>query len=38
MANLVLVIPEVSGNAHITGEHTFLIDEKDDLKYGFILR
>ncbi len=32
------VIPEVSGNACITGEHTFLIDEKDDLKYGFILR
>ena len=32
------IIPEVSGNAHMTGEHTFLIDEKDDLKYGFILR
>jgi len=32
------VVPEVSGNAYITGEHTFLIDEKDDLKYGFILR
>ncbi len=32
------VIPEVSGNAYVTGEHTFLIDEKDELKYGFILR
>jgi len=32
------IIPEVKGNAHITGEHTFLIDEEDELKYGFILR
>ncbi len=32
------IIPEVTGNAYITGEHTFLIDEKDELKYGFILR
>lgn len=32
------IIPEVTGNAYITGEHTFLIDEKDGLKYGFILR
>lgn len=32
------VIPEVSGNAFITGEHTFIIDEKDDFKYGFFLR
>lgn len=32
------IIPKVSGNAHITGEHTFLIDEDDELKYGFFLR
>lgn len=32
------IIPEVSGNAYMTGEHTFLIDEKDELKDGFILR
>ena len=32
------IIPEVSGNAFITGEHTFLINKDDDLKYGFILR
>ena len=32
------IIPEVSGNAYITGEHNFLIDEDDELKYGFFLR
>ena len=32
------IIPQVSGNAFITGEHTFLINKDDDLKYGFILR
>ena len=32
------VIPEVEGTAHITGQHTFLIDPKDPLKHGFLLR
>jgi len=32
------IIPEVSGNAYITGEHNFLIDKEDELKYGFFLR
>lgn len=32
------IIPKVSGNASITGEHTFLIDENDELKHGFFLR
>ncbi len=32
------VIPEVGGTAHITGQHTFLIDPDDPLKDGFILR
>jgi len=32
------VIPEVSGNAYITGKNTFWIDPKDPLKDGFILR
>ena len=32
------VIPEVSGTAHITGRHEFLIDREDDLRHGFILR
>ncbi|MBI1277686.1 MAG: proline racemase [Anaerolineaceae bacterium] len=32
------IIPEVSGTAYITGQHTFLIDPDDPLKDGFILR
>ncbi len=32
------VIPEVEGNAFITGKHEFLIDPEDPLKKGFILR
>ncbi len=31
------IIPKVSGNASITGEHIFHIDEDDLFKYGFIL-
>jgi len=34
----VAVIPEVSGDAFITGQHTFLIDPNDPLKEGFLLR
>ena len=32
------VVPEVSGSAYITGRHEFLIDPRDPLKEGFILR
>lgn len=32
------VIPRVEGTAHITGMHTFVIDPKDPVKNGFILR
>ena len=32
------VIPEVEGSAHITGRHEFVIDPRDPLKAGFILR
>lgn len=32
------VIPEVTGNAYITGKHEFLIDPNDPLKEGFIFR
>jgi trans-L-3-hydroxyproline dehydratase len=32
------VIPQVEGNAFITGKHEFLIDPDDPLKEGFILR
>jgi proline racemase len=27
--------PELEGSAWITGEHTFLVDEDDPLRYGF---
>ena len=36
--NLPAVIPEVSGSAHITGIHRFLIDPEDPFRSGFILR
>jgi proline racemase len=32
------IIPEVSGTAYITGQHTFVIDPADPLRNGFILR
>ncbi len=32
------VIPEVEGNAFITGKNTFYIDPEDSFKHGFILR
>src|SRR5262249_19534655 len=32
------VIPEVSGSAHITGRHEFLIAPDDPLREGFLLR
>lgn len=32
------VIPEVSGTAHITGAHTFVIDPDDPMKDVFVLR
>jgi trans-L-3-hydroxyproline dehydratase len=31
------IVPEVEGSASITGEHTFLIDERDALRFGFRL-
>ena len=32
------IVPEVSGAAHITGRHEFLIDPEDPLRNGFLLR
>jgi trans-L-3-hydroxyproline dehydratase len=32
------VVPEVTGTAHITGRHEFLIDPEDPLREGFFLR
>jgi proline racemase len=31
------IVPEIEGEAYITGESTFLIDERDPLRYGFRL-
>ncbi len=36
--NLDAIIPEVTGNAFITGFHTFIIDENDEFKNGFFLK
>lgn len=32
------IVPEVEGCAYITGQHEFVIDPKDPLKQGFMLR
>ena len=32
------IVPEVSGSAHMTGEHRFTLDERDALKNGFLVR
>ena len=37
VAEIDAIIPEIEGEAHITGEHTFLIDDRDPLKDGFRL-
>jgi trans-L-3-hydroxyproline dehydratase len=29
------IIPEIEGEACITGEHTFILDERDQLRHGF---
>jgi len=34
----VAVVPQVTGNAYRTGEHTFSIDPHDPLVPGFVLR
>ena len=31
------IVPEIEGSAWITGEHTFLLDENDPLKDGFLV-
>jgi trans-L-3-hydroxyproline dehydratase len=31
-------VPEVTGSAHVTGRHEFLIDPRDPLGAGFLLR
>jgi len=35
VGELPAIVPEISGEAYITGECTFIIDEEDPLAYGF---
>lgn len=35
VGELEAIVPEIEGSAHITGEHTFIIDERDPLREGF---
>jgi proline racemase len=37
LGELTAIVPEIEGEAYITGEHTFLIDERDPLRHGFRL-
>jgi proline racemase len=37
VGELPAIVPEISGEAYITGENTFIIDERDPLAYGFRL-
>ena len=32
------IVPEVTGSAHMSGEHRFVLDERDPLKHGFLVR
>ncbi|HVL68854.1 MAG TPA: proline racemase family protein [Vicinamibacterales bacterium] len=36
-SRLEAIVPEIEGEAYIIGESTFIIDERDPLKYGFRL-
>jgi proline racemase len=38
LGNVHAVIPEVTGSAHITGEHRFMLDPRDPLSKGFLIR
>jgi proline racemase len=35
VGEIAAIVPWIEGEAYITGEHTFLIDERDPLKHGF---
>ena len=34
---LVGIIPQITGSAHITGMNDWVLDERDALRYGFLL-
>ena len=35
VGELTAIVPEIEGEAYITGENTFLIDDRDPLRHGF---
>ena len=35
VGELPAIVPEIEGSACITGEHTFLVDDRDPLRFGF---
>jgi proline racemase len=37
VGDLPAIVPEIEGEAYITGENTFIIDDRDPLRYGFRL-
>jgi proline racemase len=37
IGELPAIVPEIEGDAYITGEHTFVIDDRDPLHSGFRL-
>jgi trans-L-3-hydroxyproline dehydratase len=37
VGELPAIVPEIQGDAYLTGEHTFHIDERDPLAHGFRL-
>lgn len=37
IADYKAIIPEITGSAYITGVATYLLDERDPLKYGFLI-
>ncbi len=37
VGDLPAIVPEIEGSAYVTGESTFLLDERDPLKFGFRL-
>jgi proline racemase len=37
VGELTAIVPEIEGEAYITGENTFIIDDRDPLRYGFRL-
>lgn len=38
VGDIAAIVPEVTGSAHMTGRHQFVVDERDPLREGFLLR